>query len=45
MNDFDNKVYDKILETFKNWIVSASYAMMRKRHNPDTDKYNGDEER
>jgi hypothetical protein len=39
--DFDDKLYDKILERFKSWIVSVSYAMMKKRHNPDTDNYKG----
>lgn len=37
----DEDLYDKALEGFKNWIVSASYAMMKKRHNPKTDNYKG----
>lgn len=45
MKDFKDSDYEKILERFKSWIVSVSYAMQKKRHNPDMDRYKGNEER
>ena len=41
MNDFENRLYDEIFERFKKWIASASYAMMKIRHKPDSDNYRG----
>ena len=39
--DFDDGIYDNISKDFENYISSVSYAMMKKRHNPDTDIYRG----
>lgn len=40
--DFDDGVYDNIQKDFEKYISSVSYAMMKKRHNPNTDIYRGD---